>query len=309
MSDLSWRATFWFCFALACFIILYLLILFPETYRPSERFDVKLPVTLQDDNSSSSTIDYNNNQNNQQNEKVTQVDQATTVIKKQRVNPIAAFILLRHPFVLLASIISGIAFGAMFAVETIIPDLYETRYGFNSWQTGLSYLGAGIGNVCGTVLGGYLSDRLLLRARARRGGKAVVEDRLTLNLWPASICIIFGLLLFGWSITHGLTVWAPIVAFGIQNFGMNQVMTATSAYLVDAMPGNAASSASAAANFARMVMACAFTLAANPMVNAINPGWTCVFLTGLSVIALILLSILKVYGARLREWSGFGDKE
>lgn len=173
----------------------------------------------------------------------------------------------------------------------------------------MSYLGAGVGNLCGSFLGGFLSDRLLLRARERRGGKAVVEDRLTLNLWPASICIVFGLLLFGWSITRGLTVWAPIIAFGIQTFGMNQIMTATSAYLVDAMPGHAASSASAAANLVRMVLACAFTLAANPMVAAINAGWTCVFLTGLSVISIILLFILKVHGAKLRKWSGYGDKE
>lgn len=150
-----------------------------------------------------------------------------------------------------------------------------------------------------------LSDRLLLRSRRLRGGRAVVEDRLTANLWPACFFFIpFGILLFGWSIEKGLTVWAPIVAFGIQTFGMNQAMTATSAYLVDAMPGEGAS-ATAAANLVRMILACALTLAANPMVAAIGPGYTCVFLAALSVVACAFLVVLKLKGERLRAWSGF----
>lgn len=55
---------------------------------------------------------------------------------KKSFNPFGAFIMLKHPFILLSAVISGIAFGCMFAVETIIPELYESHYGFNSWQTG-----------------------------------------------------------------------------------------------------------------------------------------------------------------------------
>lgn len=174
---------------------------------------------------------------------------------------------------------------------------------------GLSYLGAGIGNLTGSVLGGMISDKLLLRARAKRGGAAVVEDRLTFNLWPATGFVLLGLLLFGWSTERKLSVWVAIVAFGIQTFGMNQITTATSAYLVDAMPGGSASSATAAANLVRNLMACVFTLAANPLVASIGSGYTSVFLAGLTLLGFVLMTILKIYGARLRKWSGFGDKE
>jgi MFS family permease len=173
----------------------------------------------------------------------------------------------------------------------------------------LSYLGAGVGNFTGSILGGMLSDRLLLRSRRLRGGRAVVEDRLTANLWPACFIMIpFGILLFGWSIERGLTVGVPILAFGIQTFGMNQVMTSTSAYLVDAMPGQGAS-AIAASSFVRNALACALTLAANPLVAAIGPGYTCVFLAALSIIACVMLVILKFKGEKLREWSEFGDDQ
>ncbi|GAN10838.1 MFS general substrate transporter [Mucor ambiguus] len=288
MSALSWRATFWFCVAFAGVVAIGLFLFFPETFRDEYKWNDDKTVTAQPD-------ELNQTAAKDLSKEETTVDQNKIVIEedpsKRRQHPLAAFILLKHPFIMIASLVSGIAFGCMFAVETIIPDLYEEYYGFNSWQTGLSYLGAGIGNLLGSILGGALSDRLLLRSRRLRGGQAVCEDRLTANVWPACLFIPFGLLLFGWSIEGGLTFWAPIVAFGIQSFGMNQIMTATSAYIVDATPGSGASA----------------TASANLVLATIGAGWTCVFLTGLSVVLFILLIILKIYGQRLRSWSGFTD--
>ncbi|RCI05113.1 hypothetical protein CU098_009016 [Rhizopus stolonifer] len=303
MSDLTWRATFWFCFAFALFNLAVIFLFYPETYRNNEKYDLELPMDNDNTSSASSeTLDPVAPEKNAENDTVMK-----SAINK-RINPIAPFLLLRHPFVFLASFVSAVAFGSMFAVETIIPDLYETKYGFNSWQTGLSYLGAGVGNMCGAFVCSMLSDRLLLRSRRLRGGASVVEDRLTANLWPACFIVIpFGLLLFGWTIEKGMSFWAPIVGFGIQNFGMNQIMTSTSAYIVDAMPGNGAS-ATAAANLVRMVLACILTLVANPLVAAIGAGWTCVFLAGLTYVSCICLVILKLKGPAMRTYSGYGDK-
>ncbi|KAF1798868.1 major facilitator superfamily domain-containing protein [Mucor lusitanicus] len=303
ISALSWRATFWFCVAFAGTIAMALFFFFPETFRDETKWnDDKTVINPYNEVDQPAARSLSKEE--------TAVNQSEIVVeeepKKGGQHPLAAFVLLKHPFIMIASLVSGIAFGCMFAVETIIPDLYEEYYGFNSWQTGLSYLGAGIGNLLGSVLGGALSDRLLLRSRRLRGGQAVCEDRLTANVWPACLFIPFGLLLFGWSIEGGFTFWAPIVAFGIQSFGMNQIMTATSAYIVDANPGSGAS-ATASANLVRMVMACVLTLISNPLVSSIGAGWTCVFLTGLSVVLIILLVILKIWGRKLRNWSGFTD--
>ncbi|KAG2215341.1 hypothetical protein INT46_011711, partial [Mucor plumbeus] len=332
MSALSWRATFWFCVAFALFIACNIFFFFPETYRDNAKWDMQLPTTKDEDNSSSITsrtleddnqpetkIVYEKNQidsTEQSNIAVESKPTApppttpppTTTLQPQKrsSNPFAAFILLKHPFVLCSALVSGIAFGCMFAVETIIPDLYESHYGFNSWQTGLSYLGAGVGNLFGSMLGGMTSDKLLLRSRRLRGGRAVCEDRLTANLWFAFIFIVFGILLFGWGIEKNLSYWCGIVAFGIQTFGMNQVMTATSAYIVDSIPG-AGASATASANLIRMVMACVLTLIANPLVASIGPGFTCVFLAGLSVLGFIILVILKLWGEKMRIRAGFKD--
>ncbi|KAG1155392.1 hypothetical protein G6F37_008582 [Rhizopus arrhizus] len=290
MSSLTWRATFWFCFAFGLFVFILLFFAFPETYRIESKFDLMLPIaqlTKKAYTSSAETIgqpadggDEAANKKetiesitiSEEKNKEQSLPNSSSSEKKKSMNPIAPFFLLKHPFILLAAVASGIAFGCMFAVETITPDLYEVNYGFNSWKTGLSYLGGGVGNLLGAVVSSQTSDRLLLRARQRRGGQEIVEDRLSVTLWPAFFIFLpFGLLLFGWTIVYRYSVWAPIIGFGAINFGMNLVMTSTSAYLVDALPGQGAS-ITAAANLVRMVFACVLTIAANPMVAAIGAG-------------------------------------
>lgn len=57
------------------------------------------------------------------------------------INPLQSIFLLRHLFVFLIAVETGTTFGTMFTIETIIPNLYETTYAFESWQIGkLSFL-------------------------------------------------------------------------------------------------------------------------------------------------------------------------
>jgi MFS family permease len=127
---------------------------------------------------------------------------------KSRFNPFQSFSMLKYLFVCFVAIEIGFCFGTMFTLETLIPDLYYIHYGFDSWQTGklqlllffifvcqlisyllnlkysgLSFIGAGLGNVLGSIVSGKLSDYLLIRSKNRRGGISKAEDRLTLNAW------------------------------------------------------------------------------------------------------------------------------
>lgn len=170
---------------------------------------------------------------------------------------------------------------------------------------GLSFLGAGIGNFMGTMVGGRLSDALLLRSRRLRGGASLLEDRLTANIWPCGFLFIpLGVLMFGWFAEYSISVWGCIVGFGIQCFGMSQVFSAGSAYLVDATPGRGAS-ITAGANFCRMFVACILSLVANPMVQTLGPGYVGVLFAALMYVAMLLALVLKFKGEALRKYSGF----
>lgn len=63
--------------------------------------------------------------------------------------------------------------------------LYYAKYrcSYLYIHVGLSFLGAGIGNVLGSIVSGRLSDYLLARSSQMRGGVSKAEDRLTLNAW------------------------------------------------------------------------------------------------------------------------------
>ncbi|KAI8088705.1 major facilitator superfamily domain-containing protein [Halteromyces radiatus] len=222
-------------------------------------------------------------------------------------NPVRSVLLLRHMFVWMIAVQTGICFGTMFTIETIIPDLYATYYGFESWQTGLSFLGAGLGNIVGSFISGAISDYLLKRARTKRGGKPLTEDRLTMNAWPGGFILVpLGVLIFGWGIQAGFVVWVSIVGFGIVCFGMSQVYAAGSAYLVDSIPGKGAS-VTAAANLLRMTMAGILSLIARPTVQSIGTGFFMVILAGLNIMGMISFALVKWKGQTLRRRAGFGD--
>lgn len=342
MSPLGWRATFWFCFTFGLFIFIITFFFTPETYRDDAKFDAQLPIvndekrSLDDGdaassqcsdstviNSSSLTVEEVPNidvvPENEQQEKdlekyvvanaskedIPEQSEAV-VLKKKPFNPFAPFKLLRHPFVFLSSITAGFFFGAMFATEAILPEAFKHTYGLNSWQTGLCYLGAGVGNLSGALVGGRLSDRLLLRSRRLRGGgKAKAEDRLTANIWIAGFIFNpLGLLIFGWVVQYKLSYWGAIVGFGVQCFGNVQVMTTVTAYLVDSMPGRGAA-ATAAANFVRFGSACVLTLISTPMVGKLGAGWTATLFACLSCVGMFILILLKIKGEDIRKFSGY----
>lgn len=91
---------------------------------------------------------------------------------------------MRHPFVFICATATGFAFGGMFAIENMLPDLYTTTYAFSAGLIGLSFISPGLGEVFGSLISGKLSDIFLNRARAKRpNGEAVPEDRLAPNVW------------------------------------------------------------------------------------------------------------------------------
>ncbi|OZJ05165.1 hypothetical protein BZG36_02217 [Bifiguratus adelaidae] len=333
-SGLGWRSTFWFCFALGAVLWLLMFFVMPETYRREEVWGPTAKGAILNGKSKEMDVEANRPASDEKTETTAGLDEkaeeqkeaedraeyqapdgpteelpdhATTANpnKRGRLNPLASLYLLRHPFVLLSSLESGIAFGTMFTIETVIPGQYQSVYGLPTDIIGLTFLGAGVGNILGASMGGKLSDFFLRRAKDKRGGGYLPEDRIVPTVWPGGFFFIpFGALLFGWAVERHLNLAAPIVGFGILCFGLMQIFGCVSTYLVDAMPGKGAS-ATAAANFTRMVMACALSLVANPLVAAVGPGYLGVLLAALNVVCMLAVVLLKFKGVALRAYSGY----
>ncbi|KAG2221157.1 hypothetical protein INT45_007734 [Circinella minor] len=311
-SDMKWRATFLFCLAFGGVLLILVILCVPETYRDHQRFDdsPSLPTTAVESSTQEITSDTN----------IARWTTVSTISKEQvynnqlnnkkKFNPVRPFGLLRFPHILLPSLATAIIFGSMFSIETVLPNLFYQEYGFNSLQIGLAYLGGGIGHIFGAIFSGYASDKLLLRNRSKRAnGQHMIEDRITINIWPCFLILVpLGLLLFGWSITNGMSYWYGIVGFGIQCFATNQIMAAVGAYLSDANPEQPASAA-AAKMCIYMTICCILSLTSLPILQNIGAGYLTVVLAVLSWCSAALLLIIKIYGHQLRRHFGLEQNE
>ncbi|KAG0222425.1 hypothetical protein BGX31_009158 [Mortierella sp. GBA43] len=264
----GWQSTFFFMAIVGAVVIVELFFWLPETYREEPKDDLEVLEAKG---------------------QVADADEST-IHPKTRFNPFQAVLLLKHPVVLLASIETGMIFALMFS----------NYYGLIESQVGLTYLGAGAGSVLGSILGGKLSDLSLMRAKVKNGGELVLEDRLSLNMWVAGFAIVpLGSLLFGWGAERHLSIAVPIIGFAIYNFGMAQVLAAGAAYTVNCIPGQG-SSATAAANFLRMVFACITSLIAQIIVDGVGYGYYGVILAVINIVCCALFYVVKLKGATMR---------
>jgi MFS family permease len=230
----------------------------------------------------------------------------TTVVDNKMMNPFASLALLRHPFVLVFSMATGFAFGGMFAIENMLPSLYTNVYGLSSGLVGLTFISPGLGEVIGSLICGKLSDIFLKRAREKReGGHALPEDRLAPNVWPAAFVLCpLSFFLWGWPVQFGWSIWVSIIMFGVQCFAMVQIFNPAMSYLVDAVSDRGAS-VTAAANLVRMIWSCVLSLIANPMTEAVGPGWVTFLFGMLNFVWAFLLLLMKIKGPQIRAWSGY----
>ncbi|KAG2227158.1 hypothetical protein INT45_003888 [Circinella minor] len=300
-SDLKWRTPFIFCFSIGSLIVFITFFWMPETYRDCGYFDtVKIHEVVVAKNNNDSMMYRTVVEKDTDSLKMSH-DQQRMEEKRQPFNLLRPLLLLQYPNILIASLVGAIAFGSLFAFELIIPLLYKQIYEFNGLQIGFCYIGAGVGHILGAITNGYLSDKLLLRARKKRGGKHNIDDRISANLWPCCLILMpLGSLLFGWGVEYEMPYWVGILGFGVQTYATSQLYSGSSAYLLDSMPHHGASIA-AAGNFVSMTFAFLLGLVSVPILESTGPGYLSILLASLGWIAAGLLLINKVYGHQIRQ--------
>lgn len=128
-----------------------------------------------------------------------------------------AKILMFSPVVLLLSIYSAITYGYLYLFVTTFPTVFQQQYGFTTGQTGLTYLGLGVGTFSGLVISGKTMDPLYRRLTAKNRGESKPEFRLP-PLMFSSPLIGISFFFYGWSAeakTHWIVPIIGTVFFGI----------------------------------------------------------------------------------------------
>ncbi|KAI8989946.1 major facilitator superfamily domain-containing protein [Pilobolus umbonatus] len=291
----GWRSVFWLLFVFGCILLLLVVFAMEETYREEAVWGKE--CIYGKDNGSEKRISVD--------DQMETLSQAKTTTQSGMMNPLASLELLRHPFVLIFAMSTGFAFGGMFAIENMLPALYTDVYGLSSGAIGLTFISPGLGEVIGSLMNGKLSDIFLNRAKEKRGGVAIPEDRLTPNLWPMAFFLNpLTFFLWGWPIELGWNIWVSIIMFGLQCFAMVQIFNPGMSYLVDAVSDRGAS-VTAAANLVRMIWSCVLSLIANPLTESIGPGWVTFIFGMLNFCWAFLLLLMKIKGPKIRAYSGY----
>lgn len=215
-------------------------------------------------------------------------------------------ILIFEPMALVLNLYSAILLGILYLFFGAFPLVFQGTYGFNLWQTGLTFLGMLVGMFFAALMGPLwvkIRAQLIEKNEKVTGieGKAEPEYRLPSAIL-GSFLVTIGLFWFGWASFPWVHWIMPIIGSGIFGAGTLLVFSGTFSYLVDAYPLYAASSLAANA-LARCSFAAAFPLFGLQMYEKLGNQWATSLLAFLTVAMLPFPYLFYKFGKRIRAHS------
>ena len=205
-----------------------------------------------------------------------------------------------HPIIQIQALLGGINYGLLYFALSSFSALYVSAYGESISISGLHYIAICTGTITGAQLCGPLMDYVYKTLKARRVGNSPNPELRVPLLLPGVLLTPLGLLLYGWAAQYHL-FWVVVdIGAALLSMGMQIFDDTLRAYVMDAYPEHV-SSASAATQLLRSLLAFAFPLFADKMYSALGYGWGNSLLAFLSFgIALPSTGVLWRFGAKLR---------
>ncbi|PBK63470.1 MFS general substrate transporter [Armillaria solidipes] len=201
---------------------------------------------------------------------------------------------------------TSLILGILYLSFQAFPIIFEEHHGFSMQQTGMTYLGIGLGMICAMLSQPYW-NRVVARAAEKNNGKAPPEARLYMGQ-VGGILVPLGLYWLAFT-TYSSVHWiVPIIASVPFGAGIYFVFTAVFTYLVTAYRPIAAS-AMASNSAMRSTFAAAFPLFAGAMYHKLGTVGATALLAGIMTMCVPLPFIFLKIGARLRATSRFASKD
>ncbi|KAI2794130.1 hypothetical protein POX_a00720 [Penicillium oxalicum] len=192
--------------------------------------------------------------------------------------------------------------------------LFESTYGLNTLQVGLTFLGNGFGCMSGSYTIGYLMDFNHRRTEHEYciRNNLPLETRITTKTHP-DFPIEYARMRNTWWITALFTICTSVYGFSLRThvavpvilqyliaYCATAIFTINSALIIDLYPG-ASASATAVNNLMRCLVGAAGVAAVQPMIDRLTPQWTFVLLAGITVLMSPLLVVELRWGAGWRQ--------
>jgi len=200
---------------------------------------------------------------------------------------------------------NALILGILYLAFQAFPIIFENGHGFNMQDTGLSFLGIGLGMVLALATQPFW-NRFNHREGLKYNGKPPPETRLVMGQ-VGGILAPLGLFWLAFT-TYPAVPWiVPIIASIPFGAGVYYIFTSTFTYLVIAYRPIAAS-AMASNSALRSTFAAVFPLFAGAMYDRLGTVGATALLAGLTTLMTPLPFIYYKMGARLRAKSAFAVK-
>jgi multidrug resistance protein len=128
--------------------------------------------------------------------------------------------LFTEPILFILSVYVAFLFGCLYLFLTTFPRVFTSQYGFSTKETGLTYIGLGVGMFFGMGLAGKGSDATYKMLVKRHDGKQVPEYRIPPLVISAPLVAV-AFFWYGWSAESRRPWIVPIL--GTVVFGIGQM--------------------------------------------------------------------------------------
>jgi MFS family permease len=207
------------------------------------------------------------------------------------------------------------SYSMYYALQVVIPVIYDQVYGFTELQIGLAFLPGLAGMTFGGLVAGKLTDRNY-RKTAREHNIVVGNNKLNdlsdfpieaaryRNFLPAVALLSVMLVGYGWSVRYEVHPACPLVLQFCVCFMSTYIGHPAAALLVDVFP-DISSTAYSSGQIARCGLSAIFAALMQPLIGALGRGWCFTILgllIGFTCAAVVMLSRAKGMSWRKRRY-------
>ncbi|KAI1279156.1 major facilitator superfamily domain-containing protein [Xylaria sp. FL0933] len=215
-------------------------------------------------------------------------------------------ITIKDPAILFVQLYTAVVYATYYSFFESFPLVYPVYYGLGPGQIGLVFLAILVACLLGAVV--YASYiHLYMNPRIRALGEPVPETRLVPAL-VAAVGPTLGLFVFAWTARPDIHWIAPTAGITLYGATVFVVFQCIFVYVPLSYPKYAAS-LFAGNDFFRSALAFAAVLFAPPLFEDLGVARGNSLLGGLSVVGVIGIWTLYIFGARLRSMSKFAISE
>ncbi|EAU86587.2 multidrug transporter [Coprinopsis cinerea okayama7 len=290
-SYLSWRWVFWVMMIFAGFCTAIMIPFFPETCVPV--ILLKKARRLRKENPEKNKDLYAEHERQDWSMK--------GILHRTLFRPFK--MLAMEPILVLVTVYLSLVYGLLYALFSAFPVIFIGTRGFTIAQTGLVFIGVGIGTSIGAIVNVITSLHYPELIKKWKGFPPP-ENRL-FSAMIGSPTLVIGAFWLGWTGQYSSIPWyVPAISTVVVGAGISMIFMSFLTYLVDTYLMYAAS-ALAANTVVRSAVAAGFPLFTTQMFNNLGINWACTLVALISLVFMPSPFLFYKYGPRIREKSTF----